>query len=156
MFPTLKEEVDEMVSEKINKYRGSCFCGAVQYEVQTPIKFVAHDHCSICRKISGAPFVTWCGVKSDQFQLLNGKENLALFKSTKDAERQFCKVCGSHLFFRSSNWKNEVHFTRASIPGEIEEDPKAHVFFSDKENWYEVNDSLPKYGGKTGLEPLEA
>lgn len=138
-------------------YEGSCFCGTVKFRVQKPIKFVAHDHCSICRRVHGAAFVTWCGVKSEaeQFQVLSGSENLQAYKSTPDAERQFCKTCGSQLFFRSKNWPGELHFTRASIIQDMDERPKAHVYFSDRASWCEIHDSLPKYGGPTGMEPLK-
>lgn len=140
--------------DPVRTYRGSCLCGAVQYAVETPIKFVAHDHCSICRRASGAAFVTWCGVKSDQFKLTGGSGKLTAYRSTPEAERQFCSVCGSQLFFRSTNWPGEVHFTRATIRDPMEEKPKAHVFFDDRASWLSVDDDLPLYGGETGLEPL--
>jgi len=112
--------------------------------------------CSICRRAHGAAFVTWCGVKSetDQFRLLTGKDNLTSYKSTPGAERQFCKECGCQLFFRSENWDGEVHFTRASVDQEMSELPKAHVYYSNRVNWYDCNESLPKYGGTSGMEPL--
>lgn len=142
----------------MSEYTGSCLCGGVKYKVKGPIKFVAHDHCSICRRAHGAAFATWCGVKSevDQFQIIVGKENLTSYKSTKEAERQFCKICGSQLFFRSQNWPGEVHFTRASVEQEMTDKPKAHVYFSDRANWLDCKDNLPKYGGTTGMEPLES
>ena len=138
------------------EYSGSCLCGSVKFKVTGPVKFVAHDHCSICRKAHGATFVTWCGVKSEteQFQLLSGNDCLTSYQSTKEAERQFCKICGSQMFFRSNNWPGEVHFTRASIDQEMFEKPKAHVYYSDKASWLEYEDELPKYGGVTGTEPM--
>lgn len=140
----------------MSEYFGSCLCGEIKYKVKKPIKFVAHDHCSICRRAHGSAFVTWCGVKSEmeQFELLSGKESLQSYKSSKEAVRQFCKVCGSQLFFRSENWPEEIHFTRASINQDMDELPKSHVYFSDKTSWYEFKDSLPKYGGPTGMAPL--
>jgi hypothetical protein len=132
-------------------YQGSCYCGAITYQVTGPFKFIAHDHCSICRRIHGAPYVTWCGVLHPQFRLLTGRETLSTFKSTPEAERQFCGKCGSHLFFKSTRWPDEL---RASIISPLEEKPKSHVFFSDKADWYSVEDHLPRYGGKSGVEPL--
>jgi hypothetical protein len=140
--------------DSVHAYTGSCFCGGVEYEVSKPIKFVAHDHCSICRRISGSAFVTWCGVKADQFKLISGAHLISSFKSTSEAERQFCRTCGTHLFFRSSHWEGEVHFTLATIKQSMDELPKAHVFYSDKVAWLEINDELLKYGGTTGLEQL--
>lgn len=134
--------------------KGQCYCGAIQYEIEGPFKFVAHDHCSICRRISGAAFVTWAGVKESQFKLIQGADRLSKFSTTAEAERQFCSTCGSHLFFRSTRWPGEVHFTVSTLTTKLESPPKAHVFYSDKAEWMEIHDNLPKYGGKTGTEPL--
>ncbi|MCB0383867.1 MAG: GFA family protein [Bdellovibrionales bacterium] len=140
----------------MTEYTGGCLCGRVRYKVRGPIKFVAHDHCSICRRAHGAAFVTWCGVKSEveQFEMVSGLDNLTAYKSSKEAERQFCGVCGSQLFFRSENWPGEVHFTRVSVDQEMAEQPKAHVYFSDRVSWLDCKDGLPKFGGPTGMEPL--
>lgn len=134
--------------------KGQCYCGAVHYEVEGPFKFVAHDHCSICRRISGAAFVTWAGVKEQQLTLMSGLEHLSKFKTTSEAERQFCSKCGSHLFFRSRRWPGEVHFTVSTLTTKLETLPKAHVFYSDKADWMLIYDDLPKYGGTTGTETL--
>jgi hypothetical protein len=133
---------------------GRCYCGAVRYEVTPPFKFIAHDHCSICRRISGAAFVTWAGVKETQFKLLSGEKALREYKSTEAAVRHFCATCGSHLFFRSIRWPGEVHVTVATLDEGVE--PKAHVFYTDKASWIHVHDDLPKYGGKTGTDPLNS
>src|SRR5262245_25990984 len=95
--------------------KGQCFCGKIQYEVQEPFKFIVHDHCSVCRRISGAAFVTWAGVMEEKFRLLKGKDDLKTFASSPEAQRQFCSHCGSHLFFRSKRWPGEIHFTAASL-----------------------------------------
>jgi hypothetical protein len=136
-------------------YDGGCFCGRVRYRIDAPIKFVAHDHCSMCRRIAGAAFVTWCGVKAEQFTLLAGEDDLTTFASTPEATRQFCRHCGSHLFFRSSHWPGEVHVTRATVHAPDDLTPTVHVFWSDKAPWLELDSALPRRGGASGVEPLE-
>lgn len=140
----------------MNHYLGSCFCGKVQYEISDPIKFVVHDHCSICRRISGAAFVTWVGVKSEssQFRLIQGNQYLSTFKSSADGARQFCRQCGSHLFFRSSRWDGEIHVTRATLKSDELARPSAHVFYSDKADWMCMHDELPKLGGEDGVSKI--
>jgi hypothetical protein len=133
---------------------GSCLCGAVQYEVTPPLKFVSHDHCSICRRASGAAFVTWAGVVEPRLRITRGEEKMTRYQSSPEAYRRFCSVCGSQLTFQSTKWPGEVHFTVATLLQPIEKQPQAHVFFSDKVPWCEINDSLPRFGGATGLEPL--
>jgi hypothetical protein len=119
------------------------------------VKFVVHDHCSICRRISGAAFVTWVGVLDDRFKLLSGAASLTTFASTAHARRQFCVTCGTVLFFRSSRWPGEVHLTLATVDEPHELRPTAHVFFSDKASWLDVDAYLPRRGGASGVEPLE-
>jgi len=140
----------------MKKNFGSCHCGKVKYEILGELKFIAHDHCGICRKISGGTFTTWCGVNSEkeQFRVISGESELSTYHSSANGSRQFCKNCGSHLFFRSPKWKGEVHFTRASIDEDLKTKPSAHVYFSDRANWYDESDNLPKFGGESGVEPL--
>ncbi len=133
---------------------GQCFCGRVRYEVERPLKFMVHDHCSICRKISGAPMVTWAGVLDRQFQILTGAEHLTAFRSSPEAERQFCNHCGTNLFFRSTIWPGEVHFTVGTLISPFSERPEAHVFYSDRAEWMEEEAKIPKYGGSMENEPL--
>ena len=40
---------------------GTCLCGSVRFSASLPSKWVAHCHCTYCRRAHGAPFVTWAG-----------------------------------------------------------------------------------------------
>jgi len=142
------------MSNEGRRWEGGCYCSAVRYAIRGPEKFVAHDHCSICRRIAGAAFVTWVGVLQGQFELLAGESSLATFGSSPEATRQFCSRCGSHLFFRSTRWPGEVHVTMASLDSTEGLAPKAPVYFSDRATWCVDGDGLPRFGGETGMEPL--
>lgn len=139
-----------------NDFEGSCYCGRVRYRMTGDPRFVVHDHCSICRRVAGAAFVTWVGVKDEQFSLLAGGDELTTFASSSEATRQFCKHCGSHLFFRSSRWPGEVHVTLATLLAPEGLVAKAHVFFSDRAPWMQLDGALPKLGGPSGVEPLDS
>src|SRR4051794_24450729 len=114
---------------------GSCLCGGVRYEVQLPSKYVAHCHCSECRRAGGAPFVTWLGSWEDRVRVTSGAENLLRYCRPPDSSRDFCRVCGSQLFFRCDRWPGEVHITRATLPDDVDRQPEAHAFFSDRAPW---------------------
>jgi len=137
------------------KVQGSCFCGAIQFEIDLPSKFVAHCHCSECRRSSGAPLVTWIGTWEDKFRVISGKENLTVYSDSPEVTREFCRTCGTQLFFRCDRWKGEVHVTRSSILSDVDRAPQAHVFYSDKAHWYEQWAKLPVLGGENGTTPLE-
>jgi hypothetical protein len=125
---------------------GGCLCGAVRFELTMPAKWCAHCHCSMCRRAHGAAFVTWVGVPAGQFRVISGEEQLGRYASSPEATRSFCKTCGSMMLFESSRWPGEVHVTRAHIDEPFPMKPQAHAFFSDRVDWVELGDSLPRKG----------
>lgn len=133
---------------------GACLCGSVRFRVALPPKWVAHCHCSMCRRAHGAPFVTWVGLEEAALEVTAGKDALKVFRSSEAGQRQFCGSCGSPLFFRSTRWAGEVHVARGAIPGDVGKEPAVHAFFSDKASWVHVGDDLPRRGGPSGTDPL--
>jgi hypothetical protein len=53
--------------------KGGCFCGRIRYEAAGTPFHETNCHCSICRRISGAPFVTWFSVSRSEFRLVCGE-----------------------------------------------------------------------------------
>lgn len=78
-------------------YRGSCHCGAVQFEITTDFPELTMCDCSLCRK-KNALMVK---VHESRFTLLAGAEQLAEYQfHTHTARHFFCKVCGIYPFHR--------------------------------------------------------
>jgi hypothetical protein len=132
---------------------GSCFCGAVRFELELPVLFCGHCHCSMCRKAHGASFVTWTAVPPDRLKITDGELDIAVFKSSAHGSRSFCRQCGSQLFCRPDS--EVVDIPLACLHGEIGLEPNAHYFYDSRADWTDVNDDLPKYGGEKGNEPLQ-
>ena len=77
---------------------GGCFCGAIRYEVTgTPFN-ATNCHCSICRRTTGAPFVTWFSVRPAEFRLVQGQPRQ--FNSSERGVRRFCGRCGTQITFK--------------------------------------------------------
>jgi len=47
---------------------GGCFCKSVRYELKNNDYKVVNCHCSMCRRTSGAPFVSWLIVPTTDFR----------------------------------------------------------------------------------------
>src|SRR6266705_3197157 len=77
--------------------KGSCLCGAIEYEIDQLDMPICHCHCGTCRKANAAVFVSTAGVMREHFRWVKGKEKLAAFESSPGKLRRFCSVCGSHL-----------------------------------------------------------
>ena len=74
---------------------GRCLCGALRYEADPPVQFMVHCHCSMCRKHHGAAFATFVSVRPQSFRWISGEANVGVYASSENAERAFCRVCGS-------------------------------------------------------------
>lgn len=77
--------------------KGSCLCGAIEYEIDQLDMPISHCHCRTCRKAHAAAFASNGGVMREHFRWVKGKEKLAAFESSPGKLRHFCSVCGSHL-----------------------------------------------------------
>ena len=44
----------------------------------------------------------------------------------------------------------------ANLHGPIDREPEAHVFCDNRVPWLTIDDSIPRLGGETGVEPLES
>jgi len=114
---------------------GACLCGAVRFRAALPPNWVAHCHCSMCRRAHGAGFVTWVGFPRDAVVLESGADVLTRFRSSASGTRGFCSRCGSTLFFESSHWPDETHVTLANLEAADGLEPQAHAYWSSRAPW---------------------
>jgi len=135
--------------------RGSCFCGAVTFEVTLPTLFCAHCHCTMCRRVHGAGYVTWIAVPYSQFRMVTGQEHLKVHHSSDHGRRSFCDVCSSSLFCESTHHPDQIDIVLANLADKIDREPQAHYYFSDRVDWVPLGDDLPRFGGATGTAPLK-
>jgi len=142
-------------SEETTSIQGSCFCGEVKFEVTLPTLFCAHCHCTMCRRVHGAGYVTWIGVPYTQFRMVAGQEHLKVHHSSDHGRRSFCDICSSSLFCESTHHPEHIDIVLANLSDKIDRDPQAHYYFSDRVEWTPVHDALPRFGGESGTKPLK-
>ena len=79
------------------KATGGCLCGAVRFTAMPRNKDFGICHCSMCRRWAAGPFFAReCGGTVE----VEDASNLGIYRSSEWAERCFCKVCGTTLFYR--------------------------------------------------------
>lgn len=135
---------------------GSCLCGAVRFTAGLPSKWVAHCHCTYCRRAHGAAFVTWVGFEAARFSIDADASQPVWYASSPGARRAFCPRCGSPMAFTSTRWPDEVHVARALIAGALDREPSAHVHYDTHVPWLDVGDALPKKVPQSALPPAPA
>lgn len=132
--------------------RGRCLCGSVQYALETSIISCAHCHCESCRRASSAAFVTWTKAPSSQLKVTSGGDRISRYESSPGAYRLFCGTCGSQLFMEYAQESGMVYVTLASLESAPANFPDKHVSYEERIGWLELNDSLPKFHGKSERE----
>lgn len=129
---------------------GGCQCGAVRYRLSAPVQRVEHCHCSMCRRLHGALFVSFGIARRADFQL-EGEDALGDYPSSPGVHRRFCTVCGGQITVEVDSWPERIVVCLGSLdagmaPGH---DPAAerHAHWESKVAWYDPGDSLPRHHG---------
>ena len=122
---------------------GGCYCGRIRYEAAATPFHETNCHCSICRRTTGAAFVTWFSVPRSQFRLVRGEP--IRFRSTAKATRSFCPQCGTQLTFEHDEFLDEIDVTTCSLDEPEKVSPKDHTYTSSKVSWLKLTDPLPQY-----------
>ncbi len=77
------------------KYRGSCHCGNIAFEVEGELTGVMSCNCSICQR-KGA--LMWF-VSRTQLTLLTPETNASIYTFNKHViQHRFCPKCGMHPY----------------------------------------------------------
>ena len=121
-------------------YKGSCFCGAVQFTVTGEPAAMGYCHCDSCRTWSAGPVNAFTLWKPQALRITRGADNIASFAKTANSQRKWCKACGGHLFTDHPQW-SLVDVYAAVIP-DFPYKPGVHVHY--QESRLPLRDGLPK------------
>lgn len=80
------------------EFTGGCQCGAVRYRATARQDDAHICHCRMCQKAVGGFFAALVGLPNDRLAWTRGEP--AVFASSDQVERGFCRDCGTPLFYR--------------------------------------------------------
>lgn len=121
-------------------YKGSCFCGSVQFTVTGEPAAMGYCHCESCRHWSAGPVNAFTLWKPDSIEITQGAADIGTFNKTPRSFRKWCKKCGGHLMTEHPLWGlTDVY--AAAIPG-FPYRPAVHVNY--QETILHIKDGLPK------------
>jgi len=125
--------------------KGRCECAKVQYEVDAELVDLCHCHCSICRKLHGAAFVTWGGVARNKFSYTSGENEIRKYAFSNKADSIFCDTCGSRLLVDFKPEADMLYITLGTVDGDVDYPLGFHQFVGSKAPWFEITDDLPQH-----------
>jgi len=140
-------------------YRGTCFCGAVEFSVSGEPAAMGYCHCDSCRHWSAGPVNAFSLWKPESLQVSKGEQEIASYQKTPRSQRKWCRRCGGHLFTEHPHWAlTDVYV--ALLP-DLRFEPGVHVHY--REAVLEIHDGVSKHrdvpkemGGSGELMPERA
>jgi hypothetical protein len=116
-------------------YEGSCHCGAVRFEVSEDFLTVRVCHCTTCKKLSGGVGTTNGRTRSENVQIVEGRELISTYQPAEGTSKSFCSRCGSNLF--GGGWpQSEYSSVRISaLDSPFDRKPEEHLFVRSVAAW---------------------
>lgn len=138
----------------IPKYRASCFCGTVQYEVCEDPVDAKFCHCMACRKLHGAP-MQWAAIfHKHDVRIIAGMDRIHFYNSELNVHDRIlpckisCSVCNTLIADEGRRmWLAFPTLFDFRPPGEVPVPfrPTCHIFYGMRQ--IDVKDDLPKWAG---------
>jgi len=136
------------------KYRASCFCDAIQYEVCSDPVDAKICHCLACQKLHGAP-MQWAAIfHKHDVRITRGIDHLNFYNNEFNKYERIlpckvsCALCGTLVADEGRNmwlaFPSLFNFGGVSkVPATFK--PTCHIFYVMRV--VDINDDLPKWSG---------
>ena len=125
------------------EWTGRCLCGAVRYRADAdPVRAVS-CHCGMCRRVSGAAFLTFVHFPREPFVWTMGEP--LRYRSSPEAEHGFCRECGATLTMHETVLEDRVQVCLGSLDRAGDVRPDDHVWTEDQLPWLLIEDDLPRF-----------
>ena len=124
--------------------RAHCLCGAIHIRAELPSKWVAHCHCSRCRKSTGTGHASNVFVSNAQLTWTGDTSQIKTYKlpEAQRFARTFCTQCGGPLP-RMIGDTRQVFVPAGTLEDEPNIKPQARIFQNSKVSWSCTGDQVP-------------
>ena len=96
------------------KYKGSCHCSSIKFEIDSDLEKIVQCNCSICIKRNAKMIM----IPKENFKLLEGSEDLSLYQfNTEIAKHFFCKKCGIYTHHNRKSDPNGMGVNLGCVEG---------------------------------------
>jgi len=130
------------------QHTGGCLCGAIRYRVAGPPLRVGLCHCGQCRRETGSAlpsFVTW---SRNALEITKGQP--AGFRVSDVATRQFCRDCGSPLFWRADKGEDITVFLGSLDDADAMPKPSYELWAERRMHWVPEFPGIKSYRQEPG------
>lgn len=122
---------------------GGCLCGKVRFRIKEPVVQVGACHCDMCLRWCGGPIFALQCKGPVEFE---GEEHIVRYRSSDWAERGFCGVCGSNLFYYLVP-KGEYAMSAGALDDTSGLQLESQIFIDEKPDWYAFSNEIETLTG---------
>ena len=136
-----------------SKQSGGCYCGHLQYTIDSALAPVVNCHCSFCRRLHGASFATIGFFPADRFAWATGSGAPARFTTPMGNDRYFCGRCASPIYNHAPA-AGLACVVVASLDAGTAPAPWVHVNTESMDPAFAIADALPRFPSWPGPDEL--
>ncbi len=116
-----------------------CLCKSTKLHLEKATTHLEACHCDMCRKWGGGPLL---GVECPSVAIES--EHVTEYASSNWASRGFCKLCGTHLYYKF-NAKSHYFIPAGLLDGKASQLTfKEEIFIDQKPHYYDFANRTEK------------
>jgi hypothetical protein len=134
---------------------GGCLCGAIRFRVTGDMRDVVVCHCGQCRHWHGHS-ADYSAARTAEMSL-QGEAALAWYASSPDAQRGFCRHCGTSLFWRAATQGEapaKISISAGALDGPTGLQTVRHIFVTDLPDYYDISGDAVRDAGSMAANPV--
>ena len=124
---------------------GACGCGAIRYELTSPLVSAGYCHCSRCQRRTGTAASANGQVEPGSFRLIRGEDQLKAWRPDDGWEKWFCGECGSAMFSRDPEDPLKMGIRLGTLDSDPGIRPSYRQFLESAVHWESFRDDLAHY-----------
>ncbi|KAF5056342.1 GFA family protein [Anaerotignum sp.] len=127
------------------KYKGSCLCGEVTFEIEGEFDNFFLCHCERCRKDTGSAHAANLFSSTAELRWLSGEDKAKTFNFRSEGHiKSFCINCGSAL--PNFQFDGQLLVVPAGcIDSDINIKPQGHIYYANRASWDHDLEKVPKF-----------
>jgi hypothetical protein len=130
---------------------GGCLCGAIRFQLSAPPGKSSYCHCTRCQRRTGTAASAQAWVAGDQFQLLQGAEQLKAWRHPEGGfEKLFCSECGAHVMSRNPDDHGQMSIRMGAFDSDPGVRPVYRQFLAYAAPWEPVPDDGLRHYDESG------
>ena len=127
---------------------GHCNCGGVRFEIEAPLTGASYCHCTRCQRRTGTAASPQGGIPPGALRIVAGEDLIRSWQPEDGSAKQFCSVCGSHLFSQDPEHPEKRSVRLGVIDGDPGVRPQLRHHVETAAVWERLpDDGLPRRVG---------